>query len=526
MLQKGILHFFILLVGFGIVFAQDFNWTWPAQGVFNRDHFIQAYVDHNGHDYRGGTITYTGHDGIDFYIYTPKQMDRGDTIYAVADGYVQQTDYDNSYDRPYHGLNGHNNSITIIHNDTLMCWYSHCRYRSCMVAPGDSVRQGQPLAFIASAGYSLYPHVHFEITEPEQSVGVKWDPFDESGGRHYWTTTPVYAGDAFGVREFGLYTQTGLGFAWNSAYENAVPAVFTAKMDSAKLHAPKVFGIDEPFLVAYWNTQNAPYNNDLMLRIIDPRDSVFYSQTYSSAGYSIRKMRAITFASQVNASLFGTWKAEICTGGVALRTNFFTVGATSVYGPLFSPVAGISFRVGELAAYQLAVDSLSNSVTYTLGESTTAFEVRAAPTYSYLYMGNGAQSDQPYRNRIVSVVASNSTGFTDTFHVHLVDFAKPVEGFTHVQSVPQVASNNGRLLIFANPYAPGMPIMTQSGSIEGSVQVFDIAGRVVRRLKPGSAGMFVWDGRAQDGAVLPAGLFVIRSRINGLDRNQKIVLLP
>ena len=43
--------------------------------------------------------------------------------------------------------------------------YAHVRKDGALVKLGESVRQGQPLAYSGMVGQSLYPHLHFVVVD-------------------------------------------------------------------------------------------------------------------------------------------------------------------------------------------------------------------------------------------------------------------------------------------------------------------------------------------------------------------------
>ena len=65
------------------------------------------------------------------------------------------------------------NAIRIAHGDGWTTWYCHLRRGSLMVAEGDRVEVGQPLALVGLSGETSFPHLHFDVRQGEQPV----DPF-------------------------------------------------------------------------------------------------------------------------------------------------------------------------------------------------------------------------------------------------------------------------------------------------------------------------------------------------------------
>ncbi|MDR1629965.1 MAG: peptidoglycan DD-metalloendopeptidase family protein [Oscillospiraceae bacterium] len=75
----------------------------------------------------------------------------GTPIYAVKNGKVIQATYHSSY----------GNYVMIDHGDGVQTLYAHCSRLA--VSNGQTVSQGQVIAYIGSTGNSTGPHLHFEV---------------------------------------------------------------------------------------------------------------------------------------------------------------------------------------------------------------------------------------------------------------------------------------------------------------------------------------------------------------------------
>ena len=101
-------------------------------------------------------------------------MDSGVQVLAVADGIVEAVK-DGKYDRSKRINNaGFGNYIEILH-DNYRVSYAHLRKGSLMVNTGDTVKKGQPIALVGSAGNSVRPHLHLEVTDETGMITI--DPF-------------------------------------------------------------------------------------------------------------------------------------------------------------------------------------------------------------------------------------------------------------------------------------------------------------------------------------------------------------
>lgn len=59
---------------------------------------------------------------------------------------------------------GKENALVIQHSDGTYGHYLHLQHKGSLVAPGDTLQQGQPIALSGSTGFSAFPHLHFEVT--------------------------------------------------------------------------------------------------------------------------------------------------------------------------------------------------------------------------------------------------------------------------------------------------------------------------------------------------------------------------
>lgn len=112
---------------------------WPASGFLsstfslNRRHPIF-------HDVRP-------HYGIDI------SARRGSPIVATAEGTVLKAGWEN----------GHGNLVEVEHGHGLRTTYSHAA--RVLVKKGQKVSRGQTIALVGSTGFSVAPHVHYEVHE-------------------------------------------------------------------------------------------------------------------------------------------------------------------------------------------------------------------------------------------------------------------------------------------------------------------------------------------------------------------------
>jgi murein DD-endopeptidase MepM/ murein hydrolase activator NlpD len=178
--------------------------SWPIDCVPNQTCVNLGYpdIDNDGKAFDCGPPGYPGHEGTDIGI-SFAAMDAGTAVRAAADGTVQFV-FDGKYDRcpddsqpdcqapagyapgsttgttvctplgPYCGTGtgscywcfAGGNVVVIRHtgvDGVFATRYDHLRRNSILVHPGDTVRRGQKIAEVGSAGNSSGPHLHFEV---------------------------------------------------------------------------------------------------------------------------------------------------------------------------------------------------------------------------------------------------------------------------------------------------------------------------------------------------------------------------
>ncbi len=119
---------------------------WPVNGV------ITSPFGYRNHPIFGRSIL---HSGIDIGV------DEGTPVHAADGGVVVEADW----------IGGYGNAVIIDHGNGLSTLYGH--NSSLAVSAGQTVSQGQVIAYAGSTGNSTGPHVHFEVR-------ANGDPVDPS----------------------------------------------------------------------------------------------------------------------------------------------------------------------------------------------------------------------------------------------------------------------------------------------------------------------------------------------------------
>jgi len=89
------------------------------------------------------------HRGIDLAVA------QGTLVKAAKDGEVIQSEYHPSW----------GNYVAIKHADGLTTLYAHCSRNVAQV--GQTIKQGETIAFVGSTGHSTGPHLHFEVNQSQ-----------------------------------------------------------------------------------------------------------------------------------------------------------------------------------------------------------------------------------------------------------------------------------------------------------------------------------------------------------------------
>lgn len=176
--------------------GEDFVLSWPIEGLEGHDWVINNYVDLDEEegklaDYHGSVQddakTYDGHRGTDIDIAHFRRMEEGVKVLAAFPGtVVAVTDiHDDRSIEWFDGCADFTNAIQVRHANGYLTKYLHIKRDSALVEVGESVKTGDALALVGSAGCSTWPHLHFEVRDPSDHVV---DPFQSE----LWANSPVY----------------------------------------------------------------------------------------------------------------------------------------------------------------------------------------------------------------------------------------------------------------------------------------------------------------------------------------------
>lgn len=157
----------------------------PVDCKIGEQCFIQNYVDlDDAHgtwtDYRCGTLSYDGHNGVDFRLRDLPAMRSGVKVLAAADGEVLRL-RDGLPDSSIRASGAPDiadaecgNGVVLAHNGGFETQYCHLKQGSVAVKQGQQVKRGAVLGDIGLSGNTEFPHLHFMLRNKKGDI---IDPF-------------------------------------------------------------------------------------------------------------------------------------------------------------------------------------------------------------------------------------------------------------------------------------------------------------------------------------------------------------
>ncbi|MFT3844048.1 MAG: M23 family metallopeptidase [Lacibacter sp.] len=131
----------------------SFVYTLPYE-LNTKHRLVQGYFSHFSHKNRAA---------LDF------KMKRGTVICAARGGVVVRVKQDGKTGGLNKKYRPEGNMVIIQHNDGSRAGYWHLKQNGAMVNAGDTVVQGQPIAYSGKTGYTAFPHLHFLVWRSSQS---------------------------------------------------------------------------------------------------------------------------------------------------------------------------------------------------------------------------------------------------------------------------------------------------------------------------------------------------------------------
>ena len=102
-------------------------------------------------------FSHKGRLGLDF------KMKRGSPVLAARPGIIVRVQENFTAGGVNKKFYGKANTVVIKHEDGSQALYGHLKQNGALVNVGDTIRQGQLIAYSGSTGYSAFPHLHFSV---------------------------------------------------------------------------------------------------------------------------------------------------------------------------------------------------------------------------------------------------------------------------------------------------------------------------------------------------------------------------
>jgi murein DD-endopeptidase MepM/ murein hydrolase activator NlpD len=463
-------------------------------------------------DYMGLDFSYEGHQGTDININSFRDMDEGVPVLAAKSGRVLYAS-DPFYDREISAPNLPWNAVWILHEDGTESGYGHLRKNSVTVANGEYVRAGQMIGLVGSSGFTMMPHLHFEVWRlicgTTYCQNANWiDPWSgtHNAAPSLWASQADYVGDDH-LRVYDLAVSTSAAFS--EVDRGASLSAFKERPTQ-----PAVVGASESFL-AVWTLVSGQLPDLYSLEVHRP-DGTLYAHSDRSIEPIDRAWGqgwhswAVAFAlnGTIPPSEYGTWYADLRAGGAVVSVDSFTVGEATQYPPRFLPIAGKSFHLSnETQRDTLSVSKLGPA----LQDLSLALEnapsnvslTRDGAGRAIVSIGPAQQDLAAVRSREFAVVATDPAGLQDRMHYHLVNYAASTLGSPPLVTAPSSASvfeGDTITLDVSATDADGDAIASLSGNLSmipsGDQPTF-VAG-------PGNtAGTLTWQTHAGDAGEYP-----------------------
>jgi murein DD-endopeptidase MepM/ murein hydrolase activator NlpD len=128
---------------------EDSSFVYTLPFAKNESHrLVQGYFSYFSHKERAA---------LDF------KMKRGTPVLAARGGKVIRVKKDGNKGGWNKKYRQYGNVIVIEHDDGTRAGYWHLQYNGTLVNVGDTVMQGQHIAYSGKTGYTLFPHLHFIV---------------------------------------------------------------------------------------------------------------------------------------------------------------------------------------------------------------------------------------------------------------------------------------------------------------------------------------------------------------------------
>ena len=161
-----------------------FDWTVGDKDAVHDEHHVYSFPYASGKSHRilqgyGSRFSHTGLEefAIDF------NMPVDTPVHAARSGVVARVEESHSKGCWEDGCGRYANFVVILHSDGTTGEYYHLNKNGALVEVGDSVAQGQLIAYSGNTGHTTMPHLHFAVYRAvawgeTQSIPVRFQSAD------------------------------------------------------------------------------------------------------------------------------------------------------------------------------------------------------------------------------------------------------------------------------------------------------------------------------------------------------------
>ena len=174
----------------------SYDWTIGDKNAIHDDDHLYALPYARGRSYRvlQGYGSRFSHTGLEEFA-VDLDMPVGTAVHAARAGVVARLEESHAKGCWETGCGKFANYIVILHSDGTTGEYFHLQHNGAFVSVGDSVAQGQKIAFSGNTGHTTMPHLHFAVYRAAewgntQSIPVRFQGADgiitrpRRGGRY------------------------------------------------------------------------------------------------------------------------------------------------------------------------------------------------------------------------------------------------------------------------------------------------------------------------------------------------------
>ncbi|MDH3433925.1 MAG: M23 family metallopeptidase [Gammaproteobacteria bacterium] len=177
-------------------YQYSIDWTVGDKDAVHDDDHLYSLPYASGKSYRvvQGYGSRFSHTGLEEYA-VDLDMPVGTPIHAARSGIVARVEESHDKGCWQDGCGKFANYVVILHSDGTTGEYYHLKKNGALVEVGDSVAQGQKIAYSGNTGHSTMPHLHFAVYRAidwgnTQSIPVRFQGADgiinrpRRGGRY------------------------------------------------------------------------------------------------------------------------------------------------------------------------------------------------------------------------------------------------------------------------------------------------------------------------------------------------------